>query len=409
MNRRRTIYSTRGAIQLMPMLVFMPWCGIDKSYEVGEIEILPFEKRRKVQGLNDVEQRHLKQILSMYKNIQGRAVDKAALVRSMGKPLIAELSDEELDVVFDEVALACFSGLANRAYLNSIGPYCNSDCFSLIVQKFDDASFTALTTRRREGRFLSGWPVDEIAVTVPANVHTISEVRLDERLLKSLVSHRSAVKGEWGRWQNAISCFNQANTDSDNIRYQVEWVLLCSAFEHLLNAKSNGKDVARKFSENMVPSESLPVSNAKRRLPGWADKGKSLRYEWVREFYRIRGDFAHGRLNTKQPSAWNPLEHLVLASIAFPLLVKSLLSKAGTYILKDEDLIQVEVFEELADTVDFLKPPADQKNSIDSHLRRLITDRKWKMASKRAFNQISQSRSAEEPRVTKANETKEKK
>ena len=102
------------------------------------------------------------------------------------------------------------------------------------------------------------------------------------------------------------------------MRFQVEWVLLCSSFEHILQAASDYKDVAHKFSDRVIPSSSLLVTYAKRRSTRWEDSAVPLRYEWMKEFYRIRGDFAHGKLKSRQPAAWSPLEHLVLSTIAFP-------------------------------------------------------------------------------------------
>jgi hypothetical protein len=90
----------------------------------------------------------------------------------------------------------------------------------------------------------------------------------------------------------------------------------------------------------------------------------------MKEFYRIRGDFAHGRLNTQQPSVWTPHEHLLLATIAFPLLVKALLARLGRYQLSDEDQVQRNALEGFADTAEFLNPPLDQQGGLDLHWRR---------------------------------------
>ena len=192
---------------------------------------------------------------------------------------------------------------------------------------------------------------------------------------------------DWGRWQNAISCLNQANTDSDNIRHQVEWVLLCSAFEHLLSAKSNAKDVACKLAETFASPEELLAKDATRCSCQQKRDGCSVRYQWMREFYRIRGDFAHGKLNTQQPTTWNHLEHLVLATIAFTLLVKSLLDKACKYKLTDNDRAQIDIFEKFADSPDFLRPPPGQRDTLDSHSKRFVSERVSKIASAKAFNQ----------------------
>jgi len=372
----------------MSMLVFMPWCPIEKAYTVSDTAILPFERHTPIDGLDDAGQCRVNAIMASYKDIEGKPIYKAAIVRYGSNSPIDDLNDEEIEIVQDLAVLACFCGLATREYFNSLGPYCNTDCFNLHIQKFDKADFTALTVRRREGRTLSGWPIDNISITVPVHCHTIQGVSLDAELLKALIDYRAQPSNtDWGRWQNAISCFNQGNTDSDNIRHQIEWVLLCSAFEHLLSAKSNAKDIACKFAKKLTPSDELLAKDAARLSMQQKNDGKSVRYEWMREFYRIRGDFAHGKLNTQQPTTWNFLEHLVLATIAFPLLVKSLLNKACKYKLTDNDQAQIDVFEKFADTPDFLRPPPDQKNSLDSHLKRLVNERSSKIALERAFNQ----------------------
>jgi hypothetical protein len=91
----------------------------------------------------------------------------------------------------------------------------------------------------------------------------------------------------------------------------------------------------------------------------------------MREFYRLRGAFAHGMLHPQQPVVWNPHEHLILATIAFPLLVKEQLARSGRYHLTPEDHVQREVFETFADTTDFLNVPADQQGGLDSTWRQL--------------------------------------
>jgi hypothetical protein len=391
------------------MLMFMPWCPINKRYEEGEITILPFERHTPIEGLDDAGQCRVNTIMAAYKDIEGKPVHKAAIVRYGSNSAIDDLTDDDVDVAQELVALACFSGLAGRDYFNSLGPYCNADCFSLHVQKFDKADFTALTTRRREGRTLSGWPIDDIAITVPVHCHVIREVSLDSGLLQVLVAHRAQAGNEWGRWQNAMSCFNQANTDSDNIRHQVEWVLLCSAFEHLLSAKPNAKDVACKFTKNLTPSNELLAKDAARCSCQQKQDERSLRYEWMREFNRIRGDFAHGRLDTRQPTTWNPLEHVLLASIAVPLLVKSLLNRACKYKLTDDDHAQIDVFERFADITEFLKPPPAQKGSLDSHWKRLVDRRKSDIGFKQAFDHAWDSLTPEQRRCLEDNPNEESK
>jgi hypothetical protein len=319
----------------MSLLQFMPWCPISQIHNAAEISIIPFDR------------------------------------------------DNEC------VDLVCFSGLANREYFNQLGAYCNTDCFTLYGQRFgDDPSFTGLTSRRREGRNIDGRALAETTFTIPVHASSVREVNLDEKLLSSLINYRSSsLNNHWSRWQNAISCFNQANTDNDTVRYQVEWLLLCSAFEHLLSAKSEAKDVARKFTDLFSPTNPLLLSGAKRKSNKKWDTDKPLRFEWMREFYRIRGDFAHGKLITRQSTAWEPLEHLVLATISFPLLVRVLLSTLDSYALSDSDQARIDAFELVANEA-FLKPPHDQKNSMDSWLSRLTREATRNLAKLKAFQML---------------------
>lgn len=247
--------------------------------------------------------------------------------------------------------MARFCGLAKRDYFD-IGPYCNNDCFTYYIQKFSLGDDITLTTRRRGSKDLHGsLLIDKIAITIPVHCNAVREVSLDDALLKALTDYDAESKsGKWARWENSIACFNIANTDADNTPVQVEWILLCSAFQHLLGAPSNAQDIAKKFTEAMVPCKSLSAPDANRQpTKKWNDRDKSLRYEWMCEFYRIRGNFAHGEMTIKQPAVWNSREHMLLATIAFPLLIRSLLQKENKYLLTDDDIAQINIFEQLAD------------------------------------------------------------
>jgi hypothetical protein len=356
----------------MSMLLFMPWCPIDQRYEVGDVEIIPFARDAAIADLDEDGIRQVNSILASYKTIEGNQIPRAALVRHRNKSAIDDLADDEIDLAYDLVTLACFSALSARDYFNPIGKYCNSESFTMYVQRFEGAEFTALTTRRRDGSLLNAWPLDGIAINVPLHCHPTREVTIDADLTAGLLAQFiESDDEEWGQWQNAISCFNQANTDSDSFRYQVEWVLLCSAFEHFLDARANAVDVATRFANDVIPTNEVVVRGARRRSQLWRDENQSLRYEWMREFYRVRGAFAHGRLNAQQPMVWTPREHLILATIAFPLLVKAQLARSGRYQLSREDQVQRNAFERFADTPDFLNAPADQQGGIESNWRRL--------------------------------------
>lgn len=367
-------------------LVFMPWCQIDRSYRFDRASLVLFERGKTILGLDEDKQHMVNSILATFENIRGEPVNAAAIVTADGDTPICMATEEVIDLISDYVVIACFSALANREYFSVLGRYCNSDCFSLYSQRLDGSNFVALVTRRREGRAIDTWPRERIRISMPVHCAQAREVVLDVALVAALEDYRSESDDTaWIRWMNALACFNQANSDSDNVMYQVEWVLLCSAFEHILGAKSKSSDVASKFAEVLVPHKEVSVQDAKRRSETWKYKGQSLRYEWMREFYRVRGDFAHGKLYSEQPAVWSPAEHLVLATIAFPLVVKKLLVRSNHYEVTDNDRVQIEVFERYADTPNFAASPPDQEHSSDTHWRRLLDDCGFDLAFDDAF------------------------
>jgi hypothetical protein len=351
------------------MLPIMPWCRIDQVHQVGDVTIIPYAGRQ-LDGVDENVQRHLGRVLATYRTIEGRPVDRAAVVRYTSKPLGADLTLDEIESTYEWIQLACFAGLAGRQFFTPEAQ-CNSDVFLLYMQRLQDEDFVAIRTRRREGETWSGWPLTSVVMSVPAHVSPVQIVRLDKRLLDGLVGFVRFSGSDWHRWQHALSCFNQANTDSDAFRYQVEWGLLCSAFERLLDATADYEDVAGRFTNAMVPSKPLLAQDAQRRSDRRKDPRAPVRFEWLKEFYRIRGDFSHGRLATRQPMAWTALEHLTLAAIAFPLVVRSLLQNVGAYELTRQDRAAIEAFEPFADQAAFLQAPPDSRGSGDSWWARM--------------------------------------
>jgi len=351
----------------------MPWCRLDKVYKAGDISLIPYNSTDP-RGIDSASVIKINSVLSSYRDIKGVPVQQVTLLSYKERAVLDDLTDDEIRDAYELADLACFTGLAKREYFNGIGAYSNTDCFRVYGQKVSGSGFISLRSRRRDGETWDLRQVKETVFTAPIHVQTISRVSLDQNLISSLLSFCSTCPdNNWARWQNAMACFNQANTDNESVRFQVEWVLFCSAFEHILEAKPDYKDVARRFQECMVPTCGITVENSKRRSVQWKDIAAHIRYEWMKEFYSVRGDFAHGKLLTKRPTAWSQQEHLVLAAIGFPLLVKSLLRRAGHYGLSNEDIAQINSFEQLADE-DFIKPPADQRNSMDSVWSRLLEE-----------------------------------
>jgi hypothetical protein len=371
----------------MSAVHFMPWCPLAKEYSVGEVTLMPFDRTARNDQFDQAELPRVLSILSSYRDLRGRPNRSLALVKYKDRPIFSDVSSDEFQIARELVEVACFSALSKRTYL-SFGQYCNASNFIFYGQRFSldsqDSGYTAITSRRRDGQNSALRSFSNTVFSVPVQAGRNDPVAIDEQFLQSLIAFRESGEGkDWARWQNAIECFNLANTDADNISYQVEWTLLCGAFERLLDAESKATDVASKFSHIFHPTDLLAVNEAKRKSDRWKDLQNSLSHEWVREFYSVRGDFAHGKLRTDQPLTWQPQEHLLLATISFPLVTKCLLAQAGKYGLTRDDKAEIDAFECLADSP-FLTEPPDSKGSMDSWWARCLQEAKRKERVKRA-------------------------
>ena len=76
-------------------------------------------------------------------------------------------------------------------------------------------------------------------------------------------------------------------------------------------------------------------------------KAASVREAWIRDLFRLRGDFSHGRIQARYPSLWHQREHLLLGGFLFPLLLKLTLVSRGIYELNDSDREGIQAFEAL--------------------------------------------------------------
>ena len=235
----------------------------------------------------------------------------------------------------DYIDIACLSGLAGREFLGRAQPYCNSDCFLLYERRFDSVTgVRAPMFRRRDNTAFGPAAGPAMRVHVPIHAAMVPRVSLDEGFFRALASFRDIIltssdSERWTAWQEAIYCFNQANTDNERMSEQLEWVLMTSAPERILRAPGNSDAIAKRFIEAIVPESPQLYFDL------------TLLRDWVREFYRLRGDFAHGRIQSRIPRRWESWHHLLFGAIAFPLLTKALLENEKSYVFSENDNCQL--------------------------------------------------------------------
>jgi hypothetical protein len=278
----------------------------------------------------------VKLVLSDFVGISGQPVGKFAIVSLRNAILLDYLLDPvDVAAIRDYIDIACLSGLSDREFLGPAEPYCNSDCFLLYERRFDSMTgVRAPIFRRRDSTPFGPAAGPAMRVHVPFHAAVVPRVSLDESFFRALANFREIVvtSPDFERrtgWQEAIYCFNRANTDSESMSAHLEWVLMSSALERILRARSNGDAVAKRFVEAIVPKKPQLYFDL------------AILRDWLREFYRLRGDFAHGRIRSRIPRRWESWHHLLFAAIAFPLLTKALLENEKSYVFTENDHCQL--------------------------------------------------------------------
>jgi hypothetical protein len=328
-------HTSRGGA-LLRSLHFLPWCHLDREFGAGGVTLLPIDLSHPPAQLDDETISSVRSVLSDFIGITGQPVEKFAVV-SLHNHILLDYFVDPADVVAirDYIDIACLSGLSDREFLGRAEPYCNSDCFLYYERRFDSVTGVRAPMFRRQDNTAFG-PAAGIAMRVHVPIHAavVPQVSLDEDFFRALVSFREIVlngsdSGRWAAWQEAIYCFNQANTDNERMGEQLEWVLMSSALERILRAPGNSDAIAKRFIEAIVPKNPILYFDL------------TLLRDWVREFYRLRGDFAHGRIQSRIPRRWESWHHLLFGAIAFPLLTKALLENEKSYVFTENDHCQL--------------------------------------------------------------------
>jgi hypothetical protein len=309
---------------------------LDRAFSAGGVTLLPIDLSHPPAQLDDETLRSVKSVLSDFIGITGQPVENFAVVSLHNQILLDYLVDPaDVAAIRDYIDIACLSGLSDREFLGRAQPYCNSDCFLLYERRFDSMTgVRAPIFRRRDSTPFGPAAGPAMRVHIPVHAAVVPRVSLDESFFLALTSFREIVvtssdSERWTAWQEAIYCFNQANTDNERMVEQLEWVLMSSALERILGAPGSADAVAKRFIEAIVPERPQLYFDL------------TLLRDWVREFYRLRGDFAHGRIQSRIPRRWESWHHLLFGAIAFPLLTKALLESEKSYVFTENDHCQL--------------------------------------------------------------------
>jgi hypothetical protein len=340
----------------MAVLFFLPWLTYAKEVAIGDVKLLPYERDRSPGPLGAWTQADMDAILGAYANrpwglkatTMGTPVPTATIVHWPIDEGGGEVDDEEVRRRFSFGQALTFGCLAEREYGRN-GRYCNADTTAMIAQRFKPGSAggTAITSRRRDGyRQDFGGKSDVPLFLRPRHVDSRPSVEFDQEFVA--VAAKVLADPQWAHVAHAVTVFNRANTDSPDTTDGIDLVLMRVAFEALLGANHKSADLKKKLVAHFDPLLPVPPvwSDGEYEEDAWSQRwplGVSRPLDaWVQDFCAARNNRAHGSgaAESYPPPLWSDANHLLFASLLFPLAVKLLLDGTGAYPLtaKDRDL-----------------------------------------------------------------------
>jgi hypothetical protein len=344
----------------MSMLAFFPWLKIKEDIKIGDIKLHKF-KLSEENTNKDRFQITCEKVVKHYYIHTNHIIDECTMLSINKKDIFNDFNEEELDFLFSFSEILAFSGLSKREYFGFGFNYWNKDNFTLVIQGFDEKSDgVTIVTKRRDGSTKAYWDGDAFKVNMPFHVNNIV-VTIDITLAKSLLDFQESLGANGIFLTDALFFFNRANTDDNLISEYQEIVMLVSAFQRLLDCKTGKEDeLINRFMTIYNPKQDFNVNHSKRiKNSKYINISMPLREAWLRDFYQLRNDYAHGKRISERPRIWIPQEHLLLGAYSFPLLVKILLSKKYYY-LSEDDADDIELFEQLIE-INILKKPKDSE------------------------------------------------
>jgi hypothetical protein len=328
-------------------IALFPWLFLREPITLGRLTFLPFrDERGNVSAPLAMLAESLSTILRGYVDMHGEPIDNCVVVTHSGRNPVWDLEDDDHKLVSRCARILALSAISRSDYNSNIGHYANSTTFQFFRQRFTEpVTYIAFGVRRRDGSTTdAGYRHGEIKFSVPPQSKSLRETSIDVDLAIAIDQAVEANSPTARRLVPALSFFNLANTDSDVMDMDAEVILFGSAFEQVLDAYG-----ARRFNEAvgqlLQPYASTTVEQALLSLPGIvieaqyeaAQRAWPVHRKWAQELYELRNNYAHGLDYDSRMWGWAPIEHVVMAAFAFPLLVKLMLSAEQHYRLTDDD------------------------------------------------------------------------
>jgi len=240
----------------MPTICFLPWLHLGREDEVvvGGTRFVRYRRGSDPFGEGSPQQRVADTVFVPFRDHGVTQLAQATIAGRRGKDLLDDLTYEEKRLVGMDTEILCLAAIACNKYFNPMGSYANYSAFEVLFkQTTGDLGAIKLTLRRRDGPEVLMSGAERVALGRAPGSSSTRFMKFDRDLIRGVAAKRDRSSG-WQRWEDAIRCFNLANTDSYLVTEEVELVLMVSACQQLLDVgKRKGQEVAEAFAHAPQP------------------------------------------------------------------------------------------------------------------------------------------------------------
>jgi len=321
------------------MLAFLPWVSIAEEVTLNGITLRPVDIND-----SDFDEETLNQVQAITEPyslspIYDSRIRQFTLIFFENGGILDDIDEEGREFLFLVSELLKISAISKREYFTHHPPYFNTNNFQLIIQRFSGDNFdVAIENRRRDGSRTTYTPEGQYRHYAPVGVERLVDFNFDIELFSSLLSYYSDDLDGWEKVYDSILTFNLANTDGES-RDTTELILSCGAFEQILSSRSNYMDFSEKFSDLFEDFPVVEIEGSDKELNQRINRfGLNYRRAWAADLYQLRGGVAHGAQSARYyNSSWIIMEHLLLSSYIYPLVLKLKLQALEIYELTETD------------------------------------------------------------------------
>ncbi len=329
-----------------PTIALLPWLIIEDEVVIGEVHFVPWKRRAQSSNVPFMSQECARSIMSIYKDIDGRMIDRAVLAYHAKQGSKGEMPDKLLKEISEASDILAFSALSEREYFRQVAQNksINSAYFRTIFQRFQkpcqDISYQ---TKLLDGTLTNILERKRLKISKPVQCMVrpidVDRFKLNKELIYALYAARSG-SNRCQMLIGAIRQFLSATRCDDWATHEREYTDLIISYESLFDKVDGAKDIAAKVSEIMGKYGSIRLRDSKRltcKSISKKEQSKHLHYECLREGYVIRDKYAHGESIENMPLIWTESEHYIFCCWLFPLVVKAVLNDEKCYNLSDYD------------------------------------------------------------------------